>query len=82
VASLTAPAANATASVQATTPGQYRPGGTSSYLGSIPAQNMEVATRPAPPAATIPATSVGSPSNGITPSPPATPTSSPVGQRY
>jgi hypothetical protein len=75
----TTPPANAT--VQTTTPGQYRPGGTSSYIGSLPAQNMEVAARPAPPA-TMPTTSTATPATGGTiPWTPAGTVTSPT-QRY
>ena len=52
-APLNATAANSKASVQLASPaGQYRPGGTSSYTGTFPADHVEVATRPASPAST------------------------------
>ncbi|MCI0334181.1 MAG: hypothetical protein L0228_13265 [Planctomycetes bacterium] len=91
VASLTAPVATptATATVQvATQAGQYRPGGTTSYVGTRPAQHIEVATRPAPPSptATTPATQPTAPIGSSvpwTPPPAATPPASGTGtQRY
>jgi len=88
VASLTAPAATpeATATVQATVPaGQYRPGGTSSYVGAMPAQHIEVATLPAPPAATsVPPTQPYAPAGSSVPWAPATTTPAPTSgtQRY
>jgi len=81
VATLTASATlPPTATMQTTTLGQYRPGGTSSYIGSLPAQNMAVAARPAPPA-TTPTTSTVAPSGGAIPWAPAGTTTAPT-QRY
>jgi hypothetical protein len=84
VASLTAPAASpmATATVQTTAAGQYRPAGTSSYIGSIPARAVEVATRPEAPASTAPLTS---PTTSTVPWTPAGTTTVPTtgpSQRY
>jgi hypothetical protein len=70
-----APAApNSAASVQlATPPGQYRPGGTSSYVGSAPKQTIEVATRPAAPAANASPAQTTTPVDSSVPwTPPAT----------
>lgn len=88
VASLTAPAAApaATATVQTTAPaGQYRPGGTSTYVGAMPAQHIEVATRPAPPATTsAPAAQPYAPAGTSVPWAPGTTTPTPSSgtQRY
>jgi hypothetical protein len=88
VASLTAPLAapSTTATVQTAATGPYRPGGTSSYIGSIPAQNMEIATRPAPPATSASTLQQASPGMGTIPWTPvgtATPaTNGTATQRY
>jgi hypothetical protein len=42
-------------------PGQYRPGGTTTYPATAPAQHIELATRPTPPA------SVSKPAQETTP---------------
>jgi hypothetical protein len=79
VASLTVPTTNpslATATVQASAAGQYRPGGTSSYIGSIPVRAVEVATLP--PASTS-ATPSTAPAAGIVPWTPAGTTTTPTG---
>jgi hypothetical protein len=66
--------ASSTATVQfATPPGQYRPGGTSSYAGSKPTQHIEVATRPAPPTSAAPVQESSSAVNSVPWTPPTSP---------
>jgi len=77
----TSPSAPVATTAQA---GQYRPGGTSTYTGTRPAQHLEVATRPAPAASTsVAPTTTAQPATGSVPwTPPTTSSSSPVGSRY
>jgi hypothetical protein len=68
--------ATATASVQLPSPpGQYRPGGTSTYPAAAPAQHIELATRPTPPASANPPSQETAPAGSSVPwAPPASTT--------
>jgi hypothetical protein len=64
----------------ATSAGQYRPGGTSRYVGTTATAPVEVATLPATPANTQPAPTT--PNTGSVPWTPPSGTSSPGTRRY
>lgn len=59
VATAPAPIAAPTTAAQLTAaPGQYRPGGTSSYMGSATTRPVQIASRPAPPSTPQPAAAI------------------------
>lgn len=76
------PVANPTPVGTTAAAGAYRPGGTSSYSPSGAPAAIEVATRPAPPSATIPTTApVATPGAGSEPWAPPVPSVTPTGTR-
>ena len=76
-------AAQASGAVQLTAvPGQYRPGGTSSYKSGSSAAPIEVASRPAPPATTNAPAATGTTPAGSTSEPWSPPTPTPGTRVY
>ena len=77
------PVANPTPAVRTTAAvGGYRPGGTSSYTAGAQVAPLEVATRPAPPTSTLPATApVPAIGGGSEPWTPPAPSTMPTGTR-